>query len=204
MPNKDGGVLEGWGFVALASGLLLAMTMLLLATTGFDAEGARVVIRATARTSVVLFGAAFAASSLVTLWKSDATRWMIRNRRYLGLSFGTSHIIHYIAVMALMLLDPERFFAEEGSLGFDKYIPVVVLALQLATSFDRTAAWVGPKPWRWLHVLGSYMFCFVFIQSFGSRIGQGSLYVLFTLIAVTPLLVRVAAALRRRGRVVAS
>lgn len=201
MPKKPGGVLEGWAFVALASGLLLAMTMLLLVATGFDAEGARVVIRATARTSVVLFGAAFAASSLFTLWKSDATRWMIRNRRYLGVSFGTSHIIHYIAVVSLMFLDPVQFFAEEGSLGFDKYIPVVVLVLQLATSFDRTAAWVGPKLWRWLHVLGSYMFCLIFINSFGSRISQGSLYVLFTLIAAAPLLIRLAAALRSRGRV---
>jgi hypothetical protein len=92
------------------SAALIAMTVLNLVSVGLDVEGARAVIRATARTSVLLFCAAFTASSLAQLWKSPATRWMIRNRRYLGVSFGVSHAIHYVAVAAFAILDPDAFF----------------------------------------------------------------------------------------------
>ena len=41
----------------------------------WDIEGVRLPIRATARTSLVLFALAFAAGAMVELLPSDATRW---------------------------------------------------------------------------------------------------------------------------------
>lgn len=63
---------------------------------------------------------------------------MIRNRRYLGVSFGVSHAIHYCAVAAYAVLAPDTFFSADGGFGPEKIVPIVMLALLVATSFDRT------------------------------------------------------------------
>ncbi len=61
---------------------------------GFEVDGVRMVIRFTARTSLVLFCLAFSAAALARLWPNASTRWLRRNRRYLGVSFAASHAIH--------------------------------------------------------------------------------------------------------------
>ena len=59
--------MNGWRLVGLLSFLLMAMSLWLLADHAGDIEGIRLVIRATARTSLVLFVMAFTASAL---WSS--------------------------------------------------------------------------------------------------------------------------------------
>ena len=48
-----------------------------------------------------------------------------------------------------------------------------------ATSFDRTAAAIGPRAWRILHLSGGYYLWFQFMVSFGKRIPDMPLYGLF-------------------------
>ena len=79
--------MNGWRLTGMLSLLLAGMALLFLAAHGGDIEGVRLVIRATARSSLVLFALAFTASALVELVPSDLTRWQRRNRRYLGMSF---------------------------------------------------------------------------------------------------------------------
>ena len=67
--------MNGWRLVGTLSLLLSAMTLYLVASHGWDIEGVRLAIRATARTSLVLFALAFTASAIVDLLPSDATRW---------------------------------------------------------------------------------------------------------------------------------
>ena len=82
---------------------------------------------------------------MVELLPSDATRWQRRNRRYLGVSFAVSHFIHPGVILALAALDRELFWKLTN-------ITTIVLAgaaylfiaAMTATSFDRTAAWLGP------------------------------------------------------------
>src|SRR5215813_922107 len=61
-------------------------------------EEVRAMIRATAFTSAVPFLLAFTASSLHRLRASAATRWLMANRRYLGLSVAASHFWHLVAI----------------------------------------------------------------------------------------------------------
>src|SRR5438552_3515220 len=67
---------RGWSIVGWAALLIGAMVGSILAVAGGGEEGVRVVIRATARTSVVLFTAAFVARSLSRTWPSPASRRM--------------------------------------------------------------------------------------------------------------------------------
>jgi hypothetical protein len=48
-----------------------------------------------------------------------------------------------------------------------------------ATSFERTAAALGPRAWRILHMTGGYYLWFQFMVSFGKRIPGMPLYALF-------------------------
>jgi methionine sulfoxide reductase heme-binding subunit len=203
----DSSLLNGW---PLTRGLALAVTVMAFAIAAahqFDTEGMRAVIRATARTSLLLFGLAYTASALHRLWPGAWTRWQRRNRRYLGVAFGASHGVHAVAIVSLVLVAPELFGAVAstdmlifGGLGY------AVIAAMVATSFDRTAAIIGPRAWRILHATGAHFVWLSFIITFGKRTGPhpaywGFIAVLVLVMAVRLFAWRVAA---RRSAVVAS
>jgi hypothetical protein len=170
---------RGWGLTAVVSLGLVAVSLGLLGQADFAVEGARAVIRFTARASFVLFCLAFSAAALYRLWPGAWTRWQRRNRRYLGVSFAASHFIHALAIIAFARLDPAQFHAGTGLgmylLGGLGYVFIILMT---ATSFDATAAWLGPRAWRVLHLTGSYYISISFLTSFGMRIPVDSLYAL--------------------------
>jgi len=196
-------LLEGWPLLGLLSLLLLAVSGVCLTSQAYDVAGVRTVIRMTARTSLVLFALAFSAQAVLTLWPSALTRWQRRNRRQLGLAFAVSHTIHAAAIVAFGRMDPQGFQAHAmtGTLvsGGLAYVFIVAMA---ATSFDRTAAWIGPNAWRTLHWLGGYYLWVSFIVTNGKRIGQGPLYAVPVLLMLFLMLLRIAA--RRRARLLST
>jgi DMSO/TMAO reductase YedYZ heme-binding membrane subunit len=181
---------EGWRLFALLSLTLLALSIWIAGMRGFEVDGVRMVIRFTARTSLILFCLAFAAAALALIWPNAGTRWLRRNRRYLGVSFAASHAIHAVAIAAFAVIDPAAYAAATslasyvfGGIGY-----AFIVALT-ATSFDRTAAALGARVWRRLHLIGGYYLLFQFMVSFGKRIPDMPLYALFLvpLIAVFAL-----------------
>ena len=102
---------DGWRLFALLSLTLLALSVWIAGMRGFEVDGVRMVIRFTARTSLVLFCLAFSAAALARLWSNAWTRWLRRNRRYLGVSFAASHAIHAVAILAFAVMDPAAYAA---------------------------------------------------------------------------------------------
>src|SRR4051812_4752583 len=102
---------NGWPLVGLCTLLLLAMIAAVLAHAGLGREGVGAVIRATAKTSATLLVLAFSASSLRRLWASPLSRWLLRNRRHLGVSMAVSHTLHFIALIVSLTLWPTPFWA---------------------------------------------------------------------------------------------
>ena len=168
---------QGWRLVGVLSFLVAAMTLGFIAGHGWDAEGIRLAIRATARTSLVLFVMAFTAGALVELIPSEATRWQRRNRRYLGVSFAVSHFIHLTVIAALAVVDQSLFWklTNIGTivLAGSAYLFIAAMA---ATSFDRTAAWLGPRKWRVLHLVGSWYIWISFAVAIGKRVPLDRFY----------------------------
>src|ERR1700760_4087866 len=168
----------------------------------FEVEGVRMLIRFTARTSLLLFCLAFSAAALAQLWPSTWTRWQRRNRRQLGVSFAASHALHAVAIAAFAVVDPAGF-AKATSLapyvfGGIGYAFIIAMA---ASSFDRTAAWLGPRAWRVLHLVGGYYLLLQFTVSFGKRIPEMPLYALFLIpLALVFALRMIAMASRQRPR----
>ncbi|WJR76921.1 ferric reductase-like transmembrane domain-containing protein [Bradyrhizobium sp. NP1] len=185
---------EGWRLFGVLTLILMLLCVWIAGMRGFEAEGIRMVIRFTARTSLVLFCLAFAAAALARLWPNGWTRWLRRNRRYLGVTFAASHGLHAIAIVVFARLDPAGFAAATnlasyvfGGIG---YAFIVAMA---ATSFDRTAAAIGPRAFRTLHLVGGYYLLAQFTVSFGKRIPEMPLYGLFLILPLAVLALRMIA-----------
>jgi len=135
---------------------------------GTGEEGVRAAVRATARSSVVLFLLVFTASSLRRLRPVPATAWLLRNRRYVGVWFAVSHALHLGTIVVLARWWPHPFFDREGNLltlvgGGLAFVFIAILA---ATSSDRAVRALGGRRWRRLHTVGIYYVWVIFTQAY--------------------------------------
>jgi sulfoxide reductase heme-binding subunit YedZ len=197
---------DGWRLFALLTLVLIALCIGIAGMRQFEVEGVRMVIRFTARTSLLFFCLAFSAAALARLWPNAFTRWQRRNRRYLGVTFAASHALHAVAITAFANMDPAGFAAATslasyifGGIGY-----AFIIAMT-ATSFDVTAAALGPRAWRGLHLVGGYYLLLQFTVSFGKRVPDMPLYSLFLIpLAAVFVLRMVAMASRQTPRTVAA
>lgn len=191
---------EGWRLFWLLSLALAATALVLLSAAGWGTEGYRLVIRATARTSLLLFLAAFAASAAARLWPGAFTHWLRRNRRQFGLSFAMSHLIHAFAIVALWRTDPAIFWTLTNRVtiaaGGAAYLFIAALA---ATSFDAMVRRLGPTAWGWLHRIGGWFIAISFINANGKRIPLNALYALPVALVLAVIVLRVSASRRVRN-----
>jgi DMSO/TMAO reductase YedYZ heme-binding membrane subunit len=177
--------------LALAvAGLLLA---LIASLAGFlladgPAAGWAAATRLTARVSALFFLPAFAASALAQFWRSEATAWLLRERRGLGLGFCASHTVHLLAVIGRSITGdaPSPVAIVGGGLA---YLCVFAMAL---TSDDRAVRRIGPKRWRQLHLFGMHYLWAIFTLSYLGRVVRQDVpmehALLFTLMVYAMLL----------------
>jgi methionine sulfoxide reductase heme-binding subunit len=194
---------EGWRLFAVLTLTLIGLSAWIAAMRQFEVEGIRMVIRFTARTSLLLFCLAFGAAALARLWPNAWTRWQRRNRRYLGVSFAASHGLHAVAIAAFAAIDPSGFAAATsaasyifGGIGYGFIVAMT------ATSFDRTASAIGPRAFRALHLTGGYYLLLQFSVSFGKRIPDMPLYALFLIPLVAVFALRMIAMAPRAERAI--
>ena len=116
----------------------------------------------------VWFLVAFVARPLHDLHRSDATRWLVKHRRYLGLSFAAWHLQHlWLLPMLGWTLGPMRFlrgFYRTGNL-IPATITLLLIVAMTVTSTDRAQRALG-NGWKWLHRIGIYAIWFWMIFMF--------------------------------------
>lgn len=161
---------RGWVIVGYATLILLPLFLLELAVVGVNEDGIRQVVRTSAQTSLLLFVAAFSASSLFQLRRTPLTRWLLANRRYIGVSFGVSHYAHLAALIALGFVSPSFVENLNAVTIIGGGMAYVFLTAMVATSFDRSAAALGPLWWGRLHKVGGYYIWGIFFQSYLPRL----------------------------------
>jgi hypothetical protein len=193
---------EGPALLGLLVFALLGLAAGVVALQGVEEAGLRSLLRATARSSVLLFVAAFSASALRRLWPAPASAWLLRNRRYLGLGFAFSHTLHLLAVIGLVRggwiqLDPV-FIA----LGGGAYAFVYAMA---ATSSDAALRLLGPRRWRLLHRVGSWWVWALFAFTYAGRtVEAGWEYAPLAALLAVALALRLAARWRRAPGAIAA
>jgi methionine sulfoxide reductase heme-binding subunit len=192
---------EKWNFLGLAMALVTAMSGILLTTHSFEVGGVHLVIRATAWTSFVLFMLAFTAAAMATLLPGDFSQWQRRNRRYFGLSFAYSHLIHAIAIFAYVRMAPDLFWQDRTHVGnIPGLLGYVFIILMAFTSFDATTRLVGPRLWKLIHGIGIWIIWFDFVAASAKRIPQSVTYVVPVVIALAALGLRVMAVRHQRRK----
>ncbi len=67
---------EGWRLLAVLTLVLTALSVWIAGMRGFEVDGIRMVIRFTARSSLLFFCLAFAASALAMLLPASGTHWL--------------------------------------------------------------------------------------------------------------------------------
>jgi hypothetical protein len=179
-------LIAGWPIVGWAAVGVALMSVTILAVAGTGEPGLRFLIRASALTSLLLFSAAFSASSAQKIWRTPWSRWLLANRRYFGVSFAVSHTIHLVAIISLARVLGDEFEISTltlvaGSLAY------VVLFLMTATSFDRSAAWIGRRAWLILHRTGAYYLWFVFFVTYLPSALHSAIYVPHVLLLLAAL-----------------
>jgi DMSO/TMAO reductase YedYZ heme-binding membrane subunit len=170
--------LRGWQLFSLISMLIVVMSALAVAMQPELIDGLRSAIRATARTSFVLFLTAFTASAFAVLVPSPFSRALVRERRFIGLAFAFSHFVHAALIYAYGQVNTEFWPARSvvdnipGSTGY------LLILLMTLTSFKAPARLLGPKAWKALHVTGMWVIVAVFAFSNFKRIPMSTWYLL--------------------------
>jgi len=181
---------NGWPLLASTAAALVLMSAGILLYRP-NIHGLHAVLRATARTSLIFFLMAFTASALWKLWPRTWSRWQLSNRRYLGLSFATSHTVHLMAIVGIALAESRQFWEENDtlSLAIGGLAYAFILAMA-ATSFDRSLNWLGARSWKILHTVGVYYIWLTFLIVVVTFALSAPRYWFCALILVAALLLR--------------
>ena len=187
-------LLDHGRFLALACGAITIASVALAAPGGFDEASLRSVIRFTARVSLIFFLLAFVASAAHQLWRAPLTAWMRRNRRYLGLTFAYSHLVHAVAIYAAWRLASPADAAEIATRSMLIFggIGYLCILLMSATSFDGAVRALGFARWRMLHLICGHYLWFQFLIAFGKRVPDQPAYAGFIALIAAAMAIRIA------------
>jgi DMSO/TMAO reductase YedYZ heme-binding membrane subunit len=188
--------MKGWRIVLVAAFVQLAVFACVVAVYGTDEEGIRTLVRATARVSFLFFLPVYLASSARRLWPSPATRWMLANRRYLGLSFFVAHVLHLDSIWMLSTLLGDAFAMDALTLYGGGLAYAFVFAMA-ATSSNRAVAWLGPRRWKALHRAGIHWLWLIWAVSWVPYALDSPLYGFFSALTLGAAGVRIAASRSR-------
>ena len=146
---------------------------LILASGDDPREATRLALRTTARLSFVYFMLAFVATPRARLRPSDATRWLVRRRRALGVAFGASMTIHVGCIARLYsLYAPDRPPMVTEADFFVGVPGLVLVALMTFTSFRVVRRRMTPALWHRLHRTGLWVVWSIFFLCLVDSVGR--------------------------------
>ncbi len=151
--------LNGWGlFWLITAPISLAMLMAMAVSDLTSGEGVSAMIQLSVRCAVPWLYLAFAASSIQTLFPRSFSRWLLRNRKFLGLCFAAAMAWQGLFILWLVLGHTDYYVKEVYVLrdlieGLGGYLFLLAMT---ATSFPKGRKLLKPKAWRRLHLGGIY------------------------------------------------
>jgi methionine sulfoxide reductase heme-binding subunit len=186
-------LLESWRLFWLLAFAISAANCLALPFTNFQsARGTVFIILYSVRCALPFFLVAFTASSLVTLWPSRFTRWLLSNRRYFGLAFAFGMAWHLTFVAYTTFRFGNHLNRTATTIDLIGLAFLVALTL---TSFRWFAYPLSPASWRRLHKAGVYAIWLLatYIYLVGARDDEDVLDIVALSVLVAAWLLRAAA-----------
>ncbi len=182
--------------VAIAA---LVLAVVLPSADGLPETSARV-IRWTARSSLVLFALAFAARPAHQLFKTPLTKYLLAERKWIGLGFAASHAAHLGGIIAFASPDFGAFVqSQSGATAFAALTFVVLFAMAF-TSIESVKRAMSATAWKRLHRTGMYMSWLAFTSTYAGRIAVAPAALVPTAVLLAIAGVRLIAWLRSRRR----
>ena len=176
----------------------LIPSQIYLLSAGFSDDSLNMVLRQTARSSLLFFLLAFVASPLRELVDLPVSRWLVRHRRLLGLAFGGMQSAHLLLIACRYAAMPGVDLNPiVGTIGGTAYL---LMYLMVVTSFDAPRRLMSPVAWRRLHKVGLFYNGFLFLAMLPPGADEQLLnpgrFVLIVLTSIA-VLIRVAAFVSR-------
>ena len=127
-----------------------------------SAEGVSSMIQLSVRCAVPWMFIAFSASSLQAVFPGAFSRWLLRNRKIMGLIFAAAMAWQLLFILWLVGIHTEYYVSEvyvlsdvlEGVVGY------AFLTAMVLTSFKFGRSRLTPKQWKLLHKSGIYWLWF--------------------------------------------
>jgi hypothetical protein len=158
-PNLKSDLFNGWNLFALIVIPMCIATGIAMSRVDLsDPLAISEMIQFSVRLAVPWLFIAFASASLVVLFPGNVTRWLLRNRRIIGLCFvaGMAWQLLFILWMVLGFWD---YYINEAYSYFDlaEQIPgyLIIFAMTI-TSFRFGRSKLSAKQWKILHTGGIY------------------------------------------------
>jgi len=157
--NLRSPIVNGWSlFWLVMAPMSIAVGLAAVRVDLSRAEDISSLIQVSVRLSVPWLYLAFAASSIQALFPGSFARWLMRNRRIVGLCFAGG-MAWQLTFILWMLTDFWTYYAEEVYLFSDIIVQVpgyVFLAAMTVTSFMLVRRKLSPRQWGMLHTGGIY------------------------------------------------
>jgi len=152
---------------------LFTVIGLTLFSRDLSEESIRWAMRLSVDTAFPFFFLAFTAASVHKLKPSAISQYLLRNRRYLGISFAALFLLHGTLIYVLSQLYPEPFFSQlTDELLYGGLLTFVVVALMAITSNDFSVRLLGRKAWSRLHKVSGYFIAIMFLLTYLSKLDQ--------------------------------
>lgn len=155
--------------------------------------------RFTARVGFPFLIVTYSASSLARLWPNGLTKSLLRNRKWWGLSFATTHTLHlYALINVLAAMDPQPNYLTLAP----AFLAYIVLYAMVLTSWNWAYRAMG-KWWKRLHTFGIHYIWLIFAAVYVLKAfepGQQYIGIPYALIALGSLVLRIAAWRKARAK----
>jgi len=155
--------LNGWNlFWLISAPISLAIIVRMTQVDLSSAAGVSSMIQLAVRCAVPWLFLAFAASSLQVVLPGSFSRWLLRNRKFIGLCFAMAMGWQLTFILWLVGVHTDYYVNDvyvlsdvvEGTVGYSLLIAMVF------TSFKFGRGLLSPKQWRLLHTGGIYWLWF--------------------------------------------
>ena len=147
---------------------------------------------------------AFVTSALVTLFPGAISQWLLRNRRYTGLSFAAGFAWQAVFIAVLLDLYPAYYWDElhKTSELVGRSLSYVLLLALTVTSFYPVRRKLSRAQWSWLHWVGIwYFWAAIWVSYTEQALSQNAktIDVVFAVLGLLALILRLAANIKSRG-----
>ena len=151
--------INGWNlFWLITAPISLAMVLAMMRVDLSHAEGVSSMIQLSVRCAVPWLYLAFAASSMPVVFPGSFSRWLLRNRKFIGLCFAAAMAWQAFFILWLVGIHSDYYVnyvyvlsdVVEGVVGYALLIAMVL------TSFKFGRSRLTPRQWKLLHTAGIY------------------------------------------------